>query len=133
MFPPPKIDPFPNPKIDPFPPPKKNPFPKVGKGKLTNNFTQVNLQPGDMRDKVFQFQQGKIVTVVMTSVTVGNADVDVHVFRGNAGGNLVGGDSSIGPNGNVAFIVPATDFYRIQITNLGPGVATSSIVQIFEQ
>lgn len=123
----------------PPPPPKKfgpPPFdggPKVGKGKLIHNYTQPNVQPTESRDNIFQFQQGKRITITMISTTQGNADVDLHVFRGNVGENLLTGDISIGPNGNVSFIVPQTGFYRIRVSNLGPGVSTASVVNIYEQ
>lgn len=113
--------------------PKIDGGPKTGKGKLIQTFSQKNIQPNTNREGVFQFQKGKRITITMTSVTKGNTDVDLYVLRGVAGENIVAADASVGPNGNVNFIVPETDQYRVQIRNLGQGVATSSTVRIYEQ
>jgi phage FluMu protein Com len=112
--------------------PKKDGFPKT-KGKLIQTFTHLNINAGDKRESVIQLQQGKRVTVTMISTTKGIADVDLFVMSGAPGGGFVAGDSSVGPNGTAVFLVPQTGAYRIEVRNLGQGLASRSIVNVYEQ
>lgn len=129
--PPPKFD---GPKKDGFKdfPKKVDGVPKA-KGRLIQSFTHMNINAGDKRESIIQLQQGKRITVTMVSTTKGFADVDLFVYSGAPGGNIIDSDSTIGPNGNVAFVVPQTGPYRIEVRNLGQGRATTSVVNVYEE
>jgi hypothetical protein len=97
------------------------------------SFTVNNLPPGRWEERNFNFKEGRRITVEMTSTTTHPAtDVDLYVLRGNFGENIVALDITIGPDGRVTFVAPATDVYRIRVVNLGPGVAQTSRVNITE-
>ncbi len=148
-FPGPGPGPFPQPQPGPgpgpFPQPGPGPFPQPGVGpdvtappgaKLFNTFTQLNLKPGDRRDNTFQFTKGKKITATMVSTTNDPfLDVDLFVLNGNKGEAFpLAADRSVGPNGRVSFIVPATGFYRIRVENVGgAGTANTCDDNIYEQ
>jgi len=98
------------------------------------SFTVNNVLQGQYQERRYAFLQGKRVTITMTStVTDKFTDVDLYVYQGDAGQQFVAADVSVGPNGTVTFVVPATGTYRVRVVNLGPGTATSSVVTITEQ
>ena len=97
-------------------------------------YTVVNLGEDRWEDRTFNFQQGKRVTITMVSnTTMRQTDVDLIVFRGNFGEDVIAEDITIGPNGRVTFVVPNTGAYRIRVDNLGPGMVRSSTVTITEE
>ena len=111
------------PDLTPPPPGAKNTF----------TFVQANIQPFGRGENICQFQQGKMITITMASeVTDPFTDVDLYVLKGQNGEFIVALDASIGPNGRVSFLVPEAGPYRVQVRNLGPGIATRSTVKVYE-
>ncbi len=122
------------------PPVGPNNPPPVVAGPRRDSFTTNNLAPNRFFEKRFTFTQGKRVIITSTNnLPFANTDVDLYVFRGNNGVmNEIPVVSDVrlpreDRNCRVEFIVPATDTYRVRVTNLGPGFANSCNVQIEEQ
>jgi hypothetical protein len=136
-FPGPGPGPFPGPGPGPGPMPQPgpgpNPIPMPGPVKI-QTFTVTNLPPKLREDHTFTFQQGSRVNISMVStVSIPKTDADLYVLQGNVGENVIASDVSVGPNGNVNFVVPATGLYRVRVVNLGPGRVTRCTVTINEQ
>lgn len=103
---------------------------------VRENYTINNLRPGAGNDRRFNFTQGRRVVITVTN-TLGNpnTDVDLHVFRGNAPNPFIV-DVRIpiqDRHCRVEFVVPASESYKVQVVNLGPGIANSCAVSIVEQ
>jgi hypothetical protein len=78
--------------------------------------------------RTFQFQQGKRVEVLVRTPAgwLRNPDVDLFITRaGDQGFELA--DEDISKDCYLEFIVPVTDQYMIEVTNLGPGSATCTV------
>jgi hypothetical protein len=139
----PNPNPFPGPGPNPQPP-GPNPQPPINNGpdvtpppgaKLVNTFDHANLNNQEKRITTLLMKKGKTTTITMVSTTPNNqfADVDLYVLRGAAGEQVMVSDISIGPNGRVSFVAPATTTYRIRVYNRGPSIATSCVIRVFEQ
>ena len=90
-----------------------------------NESYTVQLNPGQHNERLSNLPSGRRVIITVTSTIQGpRTDVDLHVLRRNL---VVGSDVSIGPNSRVEFVAPANDVYRIRVSNLGPGTATSRV------
>lgn len=112
-----------------FPPPKDLP---KGKAK-TQSFNLANIAEDQFQERQHTFQKDKRLIITVTSTNGGGfGDVDLYVYKGAIGENIIIADTSIGPNSRVDFIVPATDTYRLRVINLGPGNMTSAQVTIDE-
>ena len=103
---------------------------------VRDNYTINNLRPGGQNNRNFNFTQGRRVIITVTNTLANpNTDVDLHVFRGNAGNPFIV-DVRIPAqdrNCRVEFVVPANDSYKVQVVNLGPGTAISCAVSVVEQ
>jgi hypothetical protein len=128
--------PFPNPP-GPFPP---GPFPPGPNGpnlqpppgaKLIATFTHNNLAPGGQAFNTIKLQQGKAYTAIMVSTIANNqqADVDLIIRRGK---NEIASDTTVGPNGRVTFVATISAIHIVAVENLGPAVASSSVVKLYE-
>jgi len=92
-----------------------------------NTYT-VTLRPHQDNLRTFTFQQGKRVEVLVRTPAgwLRNPDVDLFIRRvGDPGFELA--DEDISKDAYLEFIVPATDQYMIEVMNLGPGSATSTV------
>jgi hypothetical protein len=104
-------------------------------GKVRANYTISNLRQGGQNDRRFNFTQGRRVVITVTN-TLGNpnTDVDLHVFRGNAVNPFLI-DVRVPREDRhcrLEFVVPASDSYKVQVVNLGPGTANSCAVSVEE-
>jgi hypothetical protein len=139
--PPPNFDPNKDlARNDGFPkkdPPKFDGTKEVPKGgPKVQSFAAKSLFVGKTAERPYTFQQGQRVTVTVSNkLTNPKTDVNLLVFRGNSGQAFAKDvrPPQMDANCRVEFIVPATDTYRIQIVNDGPGIVTSSIVTITVQ
>ncbi len=77
----------------------------------------VNLQQNTSDFRTVRFVAGQPVTITVTSDH--NSDVDLHVF--DSRGHEVIRDIRPDRDCFVNFVAPRTDWYRIEVTNLGPG------------
>ena len=108
-----------------------------GGGKRVQTFTEFNLPEKRMSNpRIFNFKQGSRVVVTSTNQTQRpDTDVDLFIFRGNEK-NTIWFDEDVPQNNRncrVEFVVPTTGNYRIELKNLGPGMATRCDVRIEER
>lgn len=92
------------------------------------NVYTVTLRPGQDNMRTFTFQQGKRVEVLVRTPQgwLRNPDVDLFITRtGDQGFELA--DEDISKDCYLEFIVPVTDQYMIEVTNLGPGAANCTV------
>jgi hypothetical protein len=117
-------------------PPPPAPIAPFAADDAPRNYTVMNLRTGGSDERRFTFHEGRTVTITVTNtVQFNNTDVDLHVWRGAVGQDLFANDIRVPPQMNcrVEFFVGATDTYRVQVVNLGPGTANRCVVNIVER
>jgi hypothetical protein len=95
-------------------------------------FTVPKLNAGQIHDQLFQLQGDKKYRLTMTSNTQARTKIQIIVFHGAKGVEVVAASDTPGPNQMITFAVTLTDTYRINLQNNGPGNATSVAVNIVE-
>lgn len=100
----------------------------------TQNYTILHLRPGVSNTRMFHLQQGKNVTITVTSsINHPDADVDVMVVRGPGNRDIIASDLKKEAGCRVEFRVPANDNYQIVVINSGRLVVPNCRVEIAER
>jgi hypothetical protein len=106
---------------------------------VRDRYTVFRLNQGQQNLRQYQFTKGRRVVITVTNNLANpNTDVDLHIFRGNhqvPNEQPIAWDDRLPQEDRhcrVEFVVPANDTYRVQIVNLGPGMANSCVVNVEE-
>jgi hypothetical protein len=112
------------------PPPQD--FPKIDAPKNFPNLMAPNLAAGQMKEGVYNFQQGMNVNFHIHAASQQGAIVELTLLQGAAGEKVVFTDNQQGQvRISQNFAIPAAGPYRVRIRNLGPGVVPNCTVFVF--